>query len=115
MENRAKKSKNALSKNRKRETTGKETGTVFKSDVTQLLYDCNCEVFPKLTVNEKTNTICIYMDHKCPSCKLGCLQHLVIGNTCTETDGICNKPGCNCPSVIRELPLQEFFSLLQEV
>lgn len=115
MENRAKKSKNAQSKNRRRETQGKETGTSFKTDAVQLIYNCDCEVFPNLTVNEKKNTICIYMSHKCPSCKVGCLQQLVIGNTGSETDGICDKPGCNCQDVIRELPLQDFFSLLREV
>lgn len=116
MENRAKKSKNAQSKNRKREQIqGKETGTNFKTDAVQLIYNCDCEIFPNLTVNEKKNTICIYMSHKCPSCKMGCLQQLVIGNTSRETNGVCAEPGCNCQHVIREMPLQDFFALLREI
>ncbi len=112
MENRAKKSKNTKSRNEKKL---KEPGTFFKSDTVQLIYNCECEIFPNLKVNENKNTICIYMSHKCPSCKVGCLQQLAIGNTGSESDGICNKPGCKCPEVIHEMSLQEFFSLLREV
>ena len=99
MNNRKLKAKNDKSRDMKKATTMKEV---------ELMYNCECPVFPEVTIDRRKRKVEIPMSHKCPTCGRGCLQKLRIADSFRICDGICDEPGCNCPHVIYTMPLQNF-------
>ena len=74
----------------------------------ELMYNCECSVFPKVTIDRRKRKVEIPMSHKCPTCGRGCLQKLRIADTFRKVSGICDEPGCNCPHVIKRMDLKDF-------
>ena len=99
MKNRKLKAKNNRSREEKRPTIMEEV---------ELMYTCECPVFPEVKIDRRKRKVEIPMSHKCPTCGRGCLQKLRISDSYRKTNGICDEPGCNCPHVIFSLPLKSF-------
>lgn len=74
----------------------------------ELMYNCECPVFPQVTIDKRKRKVEIPMSHKCPTCGRGCLQKLRIADSYRPVTGICDEPGCNCPHVIKRMDLKEF-------
>jgi hypothetical protein len=79
-----------------------------KMSEVELMYNCECPVFPQVTVDKRKRKVEIPMSHKCPTCKRGCLQKLRIADNFRTVTGICDEPGCNCPHVIKRMDLKDF-------
>lgn len=78
----------------------------------QLHYSCICKVFPKVILDKRKDYIEVYMTHKCPKCTCGNLRKLTIGEYKHKTNGICDKPGCNCENVFYRIPREDFYEYL---
>ena len=99
MNNRKLKAKNNKSREEKKPTIMEEV---------ELMYTCECPVFPEVKIDRRKRKVEIPMSHKCPTCGRGCLQKLRISDSYRRVTGICDEPGCNCPHVIKTMDLKDF-------